>query len=150
MSTLVSSTFIILITRKFLSDDFVARDTFMIKIAVIALGGALGAVCRYLIVEKFFDDGKFPFSTLLVNSIGSFLMGIFFVFLVEKNVFSTEIKDFIFIGFLSAFTTFSTVAFEVYYLAHNQNILIALLYIIASVILCVIMVFLGIHIMRLI
>ena len=43
MSTLVSSTFIILITRKFLSDDFVARDTFMIKIAVIALGGALGA-----------------------------------------------------------------------------------------------------------
>ncbi len=150
MSTLVSSTFIILITRKFLSDDFVARDTFMIKIAVIALGGALGAVCRYLIVEKFFDDGKFPFSTLLVNSIGSFLMGIFFVFLVEKNVFSTEIKDFILIGFLSAFTTFSAFAFEVYYLAHNQNILIALLYIIASVILCVIMVFLGIHIMRLI
>ena len=150
MSTLVSSTFIILITRKFLSDDFVARDTFMIKIAVIALGGALGAVCRYLIVEKFFDDGKFPFSTLLVNSIGSFLMGIFFVFLVEKNVFSTEIKDFILIGFLSAFTTFSAVAFEVYYLAHNQNILIALLYIIASVILCVTMVFLGIHIMRLI
>ena len=86
MSTLVSSTFIILITRKFLSDDFVARDTFMIKIAVIALGGAFGAVCRYLIVEKFFDDGKFPFSTLLVNSIGSFLMGIFFVFLVEKNI----------------------------------------------------------------
>ncbi|MEC7636804.1 MAG: fluoride efflux transporter CrcB [Pseudomonadota bacterium] len=122
----------------------------MIKIAVIALGGALGAVCRYLIVEKFFDDGKFPFSTLLVNSIGSFLMGIFFVFLVEKNVFSTEIKDFILIGFLSAFTTFSAFAFEVYYLAHNQNILIALLYIIASVILCVIMVFLGIHIMRLI
>ena len=113
MSTLVSSTFIILITRKFLSDDFVARDTFMIKIAVIALGGALGAVCRYLIVEKFFDDGKFPFSTLLVNSIGSFLMGIFFVFLVEKNVFSTEIKDFIFIGFLSAITTFSAFAFEV-------------------------------------
>ena len=150
MSTLVSSTFIILITRKFLSDDFVARDTFMIKIAVIALGGALGAVCRYLIVEKFFDDGKFQFSTLLVNSIGSFLMGIFFVFLVEKNVFSTEIKDFIFIGFLSAFTTFSAFAFEVYYLAHNQNILIALLYIIASVILCVTMVFLGIHIMRLI
>ena len=150
MSTLVSSTFIILITRKFLSDDFVARDTFMIKIAVIALGGALGAVCRYLIVEKFFDDGKFPFSTLLVNSIWSFLMCIFFVFLVEKNVFSTEIKDFIFIGFLSAFTTFSAFAFEVYYLAHNQNILIALLYIIASVILCVIMVFLGIHIMRLI
>ena len=150
MSTLVSSTFIILITRKFLSDDFVARDTFMIKIAVIALGGALGTVCRYLIVEKFFDDGKFPFSTLLVNSIGSLLMGIFFVFLVEKNVFSTEIKDFIFIGFLSAFTTFSAFAFEVYYLAHNQNILIALLYIIASVILCVTMVFLGIHIMRLI
>ena len=150
MSTLVSSTFIILITRKFLSDDFVARDTFMIKIAVIALGGALGAVCRYLVVEKFFDDGKFPFSTLLVNSIGSFLMGIFFVFLVEKNVFSTEIKDFILIGFLSAFTTFSAFAFEVYYLAHNQNILIALLYIIASVILCVTMVFLGIHIMRLI
>ena len=128
MSTLVSSTFIILITRKFLSDDFVARDTFMIKIAVIALGGALGAVCRYLIVEKFFDDGKFPFSTLVVNSIGSFLMGIFFVFLVEKNVFSTEIKDFIFIGFLSAFTTFSAFAFEVYHLAHNQDILIALLY----------------------
>ena len=150
MSTLVSSTFIILITRKFLSDDFVARDTFMIKIAVIALGGALGAVCRYLIVEKFFDDGTFPFSTLLVNSIGSFLMGIFFVFLVEKNVFSTEIKDFILIGFLSAFTTFSAFAFEIYYLAHNQNILIALLYIIASVILCVTMVFLGIHIMRLI
>ena len=150
MWTLVSSTFIILIKRKFLSDDFVARDTFMIKIAVIALGGALGAVCRYLIVEKFFDDGKFPFSTLLVNSIGSFLMGIFFVFLVEKNVFSTEIKDFIFIGFLSAFTTFSAFAFEVYYLAHNQNILTALLYIIASVILCVIMVLLGIHIMRLI
>ncbi|GIR41109.1 MAG: hypothetical protein CM15mP51_18890 [Porticoccaceae bacterium] len=71
----------------------------MIKIAVIALGGALGAVCRYLIVEKFFDDGKFPFSTLLVNSIGSFLMGIFFVFLVEKMCFQLKSK----ILFLLAF-----------------------------------------------
>ena len=123
----------------------------MTNILVIALGGAIGSVIRYLVANSVdLAPGKFPFLTLSINAIGSFLMGIAFVLLVEKNLFSSEIRDFVIIGFLSAFTTFSTFAFEVYFLFQNQNIMLALLYIILSVVLCCLLLFLGIYFVRLI
>ena len=123
----------------------------MTNILVIALGGAIGSVIRYLVANSVdLAPGKFPFLTLSINAIGSFLMGIAFVLLVEKNLFSSEIRDFVIIGFLSAFTTFSTFAFEVYFLFQNQNIMLALLYIILSVLLCCLLLFLGIYFVRLI
>ena len=78
------------------------------------------------------------------------MMGVGFELLVERNLFSSEIRDFVIIGFLSAFTTFSTFAFEVYFLFQNQNIMLALLYIILSVVLCCLLLFLGIYFVRLI
>tara|TARA_B100000524_G_scaffold347212_1_gene248734 strand:+ start:443 stop:814 length:372 start_codon:yes stop_codon:yes gene_type:complete len=123
----------------------------MTNILVIALGGAIGSVIRYLVANSVdLAPGKFPFLTLSINAIGSFLMGIAFVLLVEKNLFSSEIRDFVIIGFLSAFTTFSTFAFEVYFLFQNQNIMHALLYIMLSVVLCCLLLFLGIYFVRLI
>ena len=123
----------------------------MTNILVIALGGAIGSVIRYLVANSVdLAPGKFPFLTLSINAIGSFLMGIAFVLLVEKNLFSSKIRDFVIIGFLSAFTTFSTFAFEVYFLFQNQNIMLALLYIMLSVVLCCLLLFLGIYFVRLI
>ena len=123
----------------------------MTKILVIALGGAIGSVARYLIANSVdLTPGKFPFLTLSINAFGSFMMGVAFVLLVEKSLFSNEIRDFVIIGLLSAFTTFSTFAFEVYFLFQNQNIMLALLYIILSVVLCCLLLFLGIYFVRLI
>ena len=68
----------------------------MTNILVIALGGAIGSVIRYLVANSVdLAPGKFPFLTLSINAIGSFLMGIAFVLLVEKDLFSSEIRDFV-------------------------------------------------------
>ena len=72
----------------------------MTKILVIALGGAIGSVARYLIANSVdLAPGKFPFLTLSINAIGSFMMGVAFVILVEKSLFPSEIRDFVIIGF---------------------------------------------------
>ena len=85
----------------------------MLKFIYIGVGGALGAVLRYYIsglTNKFLTDG-FPWGTLSVNLIGSFVMG-FLWGLFELVVVSENIRLLLFIGILGSFTTFSTFSFE--------------------------------------
>ena len=101
----------------------------------VAIGGFFGAILRYQISEwihvKYKKD-KFV-ATFFVNSIGSFLLGLFIS--ESYNDFATQL---IAIGFLGAFTTFSTFSFEVVKLVEEKRIKVALLYIVSSCIVCIV------------
>jgi len=123
----------------------VAADGSGMKILIaIAIGGALGALLRYGIsgfVEKAFA-GSFPFGTLVVNVLGSFLIGIMWV-LIERLSGAPALRAFAVVGLLGAFTTFSTYSLEVLMLGRLQDMKQALFYVIASNVLCVASVAVG-------
>jgi len=80
---------------------------------MVALGGALGALLRYL-VAGFVQErlgGLFPWGTLFVNASGSFLLGFFFERALHSAV-SAEWRLFFAVGVLGAYTTFSTYSYE--------------------------------------
>jgi len=79
----------------------------------VALGGALGASARFLTgiaVARAFGVGGFPVGVLLVNVIGSFLMGVFVVFAAHRG--ATHMSPFVMTGLLGGFTTFSAFSLE--------------------------------------
>ena len=80
---------------------------------VVAAGGAMGAVSRYLAtgwVQDLTGD-SFPWGTFLVNVVGSLVLGFSMVWL-QSAVSSADLRQFITIGFLASFTTFSTFSYE--------------------------------------
>jgi CrcB protein len=80
---------------------------------VIGLGGALGAVARYVVGGWVQDatGGFFPWGTLVINVSGSLLLGFVLVWL-QASVASADLRQFIAVGFLGSFTTFSTFSYE--------------------------------------
>lgn len=91
------------------------------KLVWIALGGALGAVCRYgvnLWAVGRFGDG-FPLGTLLVNVLGSLLLGFFLACQLQRGMFSPESRFFFAVGWCGSFTTFSTFSYETLHLAQE-------------------------------
>lgn len=82
-------------------------------VVVVALGGALGAVSRYLLGSwiQAMSGGTFPWGTWTVNVLGSLLLGFAMVWLTE-TLASAELRLFVAMGFLGSFTTFSTFSFE--------------------------------------
>jgi len=87
----------------------------MVKIALIGLGGAMGAISRYLVYEAaiaWTKNAWLPLGTIFVNISGCFIIGLLGGLAETKNLFSPEMRALIFIGFLGGFTTFSTFGFE--------------------------------------
>jgi|AntAceMinimDraft_11_1070367.scaffolds.fasta_scaffold00061_2 CrcB protein len=117
----------------------------------IALGGASGAVSRYVLSNWIHArwEGHFPLATLLVNVMGSFAIGIVYVLLVEREFIHADWRSVIMVGFLGAFTTFSTFSLETILLFEAGNTLEALGYMLASAVVCVMMAGLAIHFTRL-
>jgi CrcB protein len=107
-----------------------------VKIFSVAVGGAFGAVARYLInispLARLFD--KFPFPTFFINVTGSFLIGFLLILLTDKIEVSDNLRLAIIIGFLGAFTTFSTFEMEIYGLTEERQFATALLYLVLSVV----------------
>lgn len=105
----------------------------------VAIGGALGAVARYWLSNLIHAVAgrEFPWATLSVNIVGSFLMGVLVILIVERWSLSAEWRSVVLVGFLGAFTTFSTFSLETLALIELGEPVRALLYISASVILCV-------------
>jgi CrcB protein len=108
----------------------------------VALGGAIGASARYLIGLSV----AFPFGTLIVNVVGSFVMGLAFVALAEKGLLRWQ--PLILTGVLGGFTTFSAFSLDTYRLFEAGRMAAAGAYVATSVILSVGALFLGIAFYR--
>lgn len=117
----------------------------------VALGGALGAVCRYWVSICLLpvSSYKFPFATLSVNVAGSLLMGVLYVLIVEKGGLPEQARNILMVGFLGAFTTFSTFSLDAISLWQNGGQLAALIYIISTVVLCLVAIIFAIWLTRL-
>lgn len=122
----------------------------MNHIFMIAAGGAIGAVLRFWVSTWTYDwlGREFPYGTLMVNVVGSLLMGLGFVLLMERLTVAGEWRPFILIGLLGAFTTFSTFSMETLNLLQSGALLRALLNVLLSVVLCVFSAWLGVQIGR--
>ncbi|WP_046023319.1 fluoride efflux transporter CrcB [Magnetospira sp. QH-2] len=109
-----------------------------VLILSIALGGAVGAVSRYGVSVKmtqWFGHG-FPYGTLAVNILGSLLLGIMAELLARSWDPSPELRDALRVGFLGAFTTFSTFSLDIYTLVlERHEYLAGALYVVGSLVL---------------
>ena len=124
----------------------------MIQILAIAAGGAVGSVLRYAVSTGVYSmlGRNFPYGTLAVNVIGSFLMGLLFVLMVERLDMSAVWRMAILVGFLGAFTTFSTFSIETVNLLQGGEFMRALLNITLSVAFCLVATWVGFRLGRLI
>ena len=118
----------------------------------IALGGAGGAVSRYLLANWLhgFWEGRFPIGTFMVNALGNFAIGLIYVLLVEKELIHPDWRGVLMVGFLGAFTTFSTFSLEAISLIEAGHTGHALLYVGASALVCVAAAGLAIQLARLV
>jgi CrcB protein len=95
------------------------------KIILILAGGALGTLARFYtsgFAQKYISNG-FPIGTLVVNLIGSFLIGLLWGFF--ENQPSTQLRTFLFVGILGGFTTFSAYSIETLNLFRDGHIRLA-------------------------
>lgn len=112
----------------------------------IGIGGGIGAIARFSVVSWLnrVSESTFPWGTLTVNVVGSFIMGLAFVlFTIKYPQVSGSVRSFVLVGLLGAFTTFSSFALESLTLLQQDQPLAALLYMFGSVVLCLIVVSLG-------
>ena len=106
----------------------------MTKVLAIACGGAFGAVARYglnLLFAKTF--APFPFATFFINVTGSFLIGFLLVFFGDKFPAGENLRLSIMVGFIGAFTTFSTFELEIFELVRERYFATAFLYLFLSI-----------------
>lgn len=109
---------------------------FALRILSVAIGGAFGAVARYLINISPLADifEKFPLPTFLINITGSFLIGFLLIIFADKIEMNDHLRMAVIIGFLGAFTTFSTFEMEIYGLVREREFLTGMIYLTLSVV----------------
>lgn len=113
------------------------------NIILVAIGGAIGSVCRYLVSGM--NVASFPWGTFTVNILGSLIIGLA-AGLVNKGIASPEMKLLLVTGFCGGFTTFSTFANESLGFIKAGDVLMTALYAGASVVIGIMAVWLGLMI----
>ncbi len=116
----------------------------------IAVGGTFGCWARYamtVLIQGVWGT-EFPYATLSINLIGSFLMGFLFIATLERITIAPEWRTGILTGVLGGFTTFSTFEMEAFQLVERGEMLRMGLYVLLSVGLGFLGAFLGVHLAR--
>ncbi|MBY0227195.1 MAG: CrcB family protein [Hyphomicrobium sp.] len=112
-------------------------------LVLVSAGGAIGAALRFLTYQVFagyaFARGgpMFPWATLAVNVVGSFLMGLAVVTIIERFDSSPELRAFVMAGILGGFTTFSAFSLDAADLYANRSLEAVAAYIVGSVVLSI-------------
>ena len=118
----------------------------MKPIILVALGGALGSVARFLISGWALHhsvEWRFPLGTFIVNIVGCMVVGVLGGLVVKHDLFSSDVRLFLFTGIAGGFTTFSAFGLETFYLLRRDEVLVAAGYVASSVFLGLAMLWLG-------
>ena len=122
----------------------------MPHILLVALGGGLGAALRHLAnmgALRLFGP-NFPYGTMGINILGSFAMGVFIEVLARRSGSPNELRLFVATGILGGFTTFSAFSLDFVVLVQRGALSSALFYALASVILSILALFIGLWLVR--
>jgi CrcB protein len=106
-------------------------------IVLVAVGGALGSIARYLLSGWALHhtiDWRFPLGTFLVNILGCLAVGILGGLVVKHDFFSPEARLLLFTGIAGGFTTFSAFGLETFHLLRRSELLVAGGYVVSSVV----------------
>ena len=120
------------------------------QLLLVGLGGFAGAVLRWL-VDGWVSERNptaFPVGTLVVNLTGSFLLGVLFAWVIERNVLPADIRAPVMIGFIGAYTTFSTFMLESWRLVEDGAWALATANLVGSVVLGLVAVVTGLAVGR--
>jgi CrcB protein len=122
----------------------------MNNLLAIAGAGAVGAVLRYLVASGVYEicGRGFPYGTLIVNLIGSFLIGYLFVWFLDRSVASETWRLAVLVGLLGSFTTFSSFSIETFNLVITGYYGRAVANVVLSVSLCLLGTWIGISLAR--
>jgi CrcB protein len=115
-------------------------------IYLIGIGGFIGAILRYIVsgwVQQASKSTDFPYGTLVVNVLGSLVIGFMFYLLENRGVLTPEVRALTLIGILGAFTTFSTFSVETLNLMLRGEVMQALVNVGASLVLGLLAVWAG-------
>lgn len=107
----------------------------------VFIGGGLGSVLRFAI-SRWLNPGNesFPWGTFSANVIACILFALAFIWFSKKDNFSDSIQLMVLIGFCGGFSTFSTFSIETFRLLENQQFVAAFLYVIASIFVCLLVI----------
>jgi CrcB protein len=111
----------------------------MLNVIAVGCGGFVGAASRYLLstfIINRYNANAFPVSTLVINILGSFLIGLLVEILAVQNPGNKKLQLFLTTGILGGFTTFSTFSLETINLYQNGNTFFAILNIVLSIAFC--------------
>jgi CrcB protein len=118
----------------------------MSNLIILGMGGFFGAISRYLLstgVQNMAKDASFPFGTLAVNVLGCFILGVLTHLATVKGLLDAQTSLFLLVGFVGAFTTFSTFSLESASLFQSGQGTAGMLNILGSNLLGLVFVFVG-------
>ena len=122
----------------------------MVTLVLVAIGGAFGSVARYLVDGWVLDrvGSGFPLGTLVVNLSGAFVLGLLAALTIDRSLLPADIRAPVMIGFLGAYTTFSTLMLESWRLVEDGEVLLGAVNVVGSAALGMIAVVAGLSIGR--
>lgn len=101
----------------------------MSKVLLVGLGGCVGSILRYLVVDltsRLLSAPRLPYGTLVVNVLGCLLIGMLGGVADTRHTLSPEMRSLLFVGLLGGFTTFSAFGYETHALAREGQVLLGL------------------------